>query len=355
MPNEPTETLVDNLSFADLKKLVADGDVPEVETPKPTPEAAKVPATLEPVAAAAEPPAAEPEPTTEAEGTTAEPKQEPKPEKKPHWTDKRISELSQKRREAEARATAEHDRAEQLARELEALKTAQPGPGPQAADKAPTAPPPAAGKPKPQLKDFVTALDSEKGEEYDTAVERFSEALSDWKDEQRTVRQQESEQQTRLKAQESIFREDWKQALEETPDFEDVVARVREATPEQLQIAISQVQDAEGKNLWPKINIYLDENPEELKTLVTQFRTNPLGAVARLGRLGASLSTPGTPPAPKPITQIPPKTTPPRAAARPPVAVGGTAAPSEVDINTVKDLDVIGRELKKQGLEIPGF
>ena len=338
----------DETSISDLEKLMS-GETPApaapaAEPPKPTPEPATA-AEPEPVAAAAEPPAAEPEPKTEAEGSTAEPKQEPEPPKKESWFDKRLSSLSRQKNEAKELAEREHNRAEQLQRELEALK-AQPGAQPPAADHPPAAIP-AAGKAKPQLKDFEAALKD--GEEYSTAVERYTDAVGDWRDEQRTLQQAREAQQSTLAAQEAVFKEDWKQSLEAIPDFEEIVGRVREATPEALQIAISQVQDPEGKNLWPQINVYLDEHPDELKTLTTQFAKNAYAGTARLGRIAAALS-PDKPPAPKPQTQAP--VVPKKAAPKPPVAVGGTAAPAVVDLETA-DLDTLERELQKHGIRHP--
>lgn len=364
--NETTETLISDMSIENLQKLVSGEGIPAVEEPAPAPPAAepKTPpaepakAEPEPVAAAAEPPAAEPEEKKpEAEGIPAEPKQEP-PEPPKSGIDKRLSKLAQKRREAEALARTEHDRAEQLARELEALKAGQPGPKPPAAEPSSAPQPPATAKPKPQLKDFVAALDADKGEEYDLAVERFTDAITDWKEEQRAAQRQQQLQADAEKAQTSVLEKDWEEALNEHPDFEDAVERVRQATPVRLQEAISQLREDDGKKaLWPAITMYLDENPDELTSLTQQFHVNQVAAIARLGRIASKLSAPpkGTP-APAPTTQTqaaPPKgKTPP---AKPPAAVGGTATPTTVDINTVKDLDVVGRELKKMGLEIPGF
>jgi hypothetical protein len=343
MKNEVNETLVDDISFEDLQKLATEGVVPSVEvTPKSAPEPAPV-AEPEPVAAAAEPPAVEPEPKPEAEGSTAEPKQEPEPEKK-KWWDKRLSSQARKIDQLKTDVQAEHSRAEQLARELEAQKTAQPGPKPQAAEQ------PATGKPKPQLKEFVAALDAEKGEEYDLAVERFTDAITDWKDEQRTAKAEQKTQAAAQQTQVQAFQKDLAAAVEETPDFEEVRDRVCAVAPEGLQIAISQVQDEAGKNLWPKLTLYFDENPAELEALSTQFKQNPYAATSKLGRIAATLFPVQTP---TPPAKIPPKTSP--KVVKPPTAVGGTGTPAEVDINETKDLAVVGRELKKLGLEIPGF
>ena len=340
----PDSGLAADISVSDLGRIVGGEDIsaPVAEKAVPVPVVPPV-ADPEPTeAVAAEPAVAEPEENLEAEVPAEKPQESDKPvksKKDEGWVDKRLSTLAQKRREAESNLASERKTTEQLRRELEAFK-AQPGPTTPAAVE-PAKPAVAAGK--PDLASFVAA--SKDGESYETAVERYQEAYADWRDTQRETKRQAEVQNQQKQTQQESFNKDWKAATEEHPDFEDVVSRVREIAPDGLQVAISQIQDPDGKALWPKLTVYLDDNPTELAALSAQFAKNPYGAAAQLGRIAASLS-PGTTPTPVTRTQ-----TPPRIAPKPPKVVGGTAAPGLVDLNDSKtSMDIAAREFTRLGL-----
>jgi hypothetical protein len=335
----PDTGLSEDISIADLGRIVGGEEIAAPATPPAAPKKTPEPPAVvepEPVADAVETPAAEPTENNEAEEPTAEATQEPTPGVKPKekdasWVDKRLSSLAHKRREAVAALEAEQRKTEQLQRELEALK-AQPGPKPPAEDAAPPSGPTA-----PSLKSFVAAL--KEGEEYDDAVERYTAAHDAWRDQQRAAQAQQKTQAEAAKTQQETFARDWQAALAVHPDFEDAVERVRSAVPEGLQVAVSQLRNDDDSALWPTMVMYLDEHSEVLTSLGEQFIANPYAATARLGRIAASL-TPGTP-APKPAAQTPKKP-----ALKPPVAVGGTAAPSVVDLEKAP-MDVFAREVVK--------
>ena len=338
----PDTGLSSDLSISDLGKLVAGEKItPAVEAPKveKTEPEVKPEVTPEPVAEAEQTPATEPETKPiEGEEKTPEPNQDQeKPKEKSTWVDKRLSQLAHQRKEERARADREQARAEQLQRELEALK-AQPGSKQPAAEVAP----PPTGKPKPQLKDFIAKLDPEKGEEYETAVERYTKAVLDWRDKSQAAERQASAEAESVKTQDEIFQKEIEDTLVTVPDFDDIRARVAKAASPGLPIAISNVQDVDGKNLWPKLVMHFDENPDELKALGAQFAQNPYAATAKLGRLAATLF-PVAAPTPKPAA--PPKKT----LSKPPIAVGGTSTPAVIDLEK-SSIDVLGREMAKLGL-----
>lgn len=356
MPNEvktlsPDTGLSGDISVSDLGALLG-GSPAATAAPAVTPAATETKATpaekpaetkveaTAPEAGTDETPVAEPgEKKPEAEEQTAEKSEKSqKSEKKDEkWWDKRLSNLAAKRREAEAKATAEATRAEKLQRELESLK-AKPGPATTPSEAETPVTTSAKADAKPELAKFVSALKD--GEAYEVAVERYTEAVSDWKDEQKTIKAVKEQQQ-------QAFSKDWDAALAVHPDFEDVVARVRSAAPEGLQVAVTQVQDQDGKNMWPELTMYLDEHTDVLESLGKQYNANPIAAAARLGRIAASLSSPTKTSKPNVQTETPVKTEP-KVAPKPPATVGGTAAPGVVDLQQA-DMGTFAREMSKLG------
>lgn len=349
--SEQITTLSDEISITDLGRemngedttpAVAEPAVPKVEaTPEtpvvPEPEAAPVPET----------PAAEPTEIPEPEEKPGEKKSE-KPEK---WWNERLSVVSREKREFKAQARealtaldSEKARAERLQRELDAAKTAQPGPVSPAAPAAPS------DGTSPELATYVAELKD--GESYEVAVQRYTaasiKAALTSHEAIREKQQVEKVQAETQKTQQAQFTKDWRAALDTHPDFEDVVERVRASAPDGLQVAVSQLRNDDNTALWPEMTIYLDEHPEALTDLSDLFKVNPYAATIKLGRLAATLS-PANPGTPKTAPVVPAPVVAKKALTKPPAVVGGTAAPSVLDLSEAS-LEELARELPKYGI-----
>lgn len=372
----PTATI--DPSFEDIENLLAASVAPAAATQPeqtrtdPTPQVAD---PKEPAAATVETPVAEPGKKETPEETpapqTQEPvqQQEPTPDgqdkgKKKSDIDKRLASLAHKRREAESKATEanrqlEETRAEneRLRRELEARGTGQPGPGRQA-DGSPATRPNGAtfdkAKPELDLKQYTQpgGKHFKEGEDYDDAIKRgvteFNEAYADWRDERRGFEDAQNAQAQIAEDQKRGFINDVRAAMDEHPDFEDARDWVLSHSPENLQIAISQLpRFSPEKAAWTEVVQHLGDNPDELQTLVDTFNENQVAGIAELGRIYHSLkpAAPRAKAAPAaPAPQAQPKT--PKEAPTPPVVVGGGGAPAPVDLEKA-DMDTFAREVAK--------
>ncbi len=97
-------------------------------------------------------------------------------------------------------------------------------------------------------------------------------------------------------------------------EFPALMATAQKSAPEGLQLAISSLDD------WSGVAVHLARDPAKLAELSAQYAANPYAAIAKLGRIEASL---------KPATQ-------PAAAAplpAPPAKAGGGASAGTVDFN----------------------
>lgn len=85
----------------------------------------------------------------------------------------------------------------------------------------------------------------------------------------------------------------WDGAIKEYGDgFPELVKTVVDATPEGLQMAISDLDD------WPAVAVHLANHPDKLAEIVELFELSEVKAIARLGRIEAALSA-------KPASEVP--------------------------------------------------
>lgn len=257
-----------------------------------------------PSEAPAEPPKGEetPEAKTAAEPETEEEEEqeegaEEKPEhpRKKGGFQKRIDKLTREKRELEAR--------------IEALER---GSAEKPAGSAPEKPEDKTPKPAPEGKPKV--------EDFDT-YEEFTEALTDWKLEQREKQRAETQSRT---AAESAYREQAKtyaqaeaQARKAHDDYDEVLEGVEDVRlPAHVEQAI--FEDPQG----PELAYYLAGNREDLERIVG---LPPIAAVREIGKISARLTPPEKPASgdkPKP-SEPKPKVT---SAPKPIVPVGGAAS-----------------------------
>ena len=181
----------------------------------------------------------------EATGTE-EKKQNPKLEK-------RFSELTKARKEAEAQAAEERTKREGLEARLAALESV----------KAPTQAPEGNQKPTP--------------DNYKDAFE-YAEALADWSAEQALVRREQEVKQKEVEAKREKVISTWQQKLEATkaelPDYEDMVASSTVTVNDTVRDAILESE------VGPRILYELasdDEIAEKLSTMTTSSALKLIG------------------------------------------------------------------------------
>ncbi len=239
-----------------------------------TPEA--TPAAEETITTAATPP----EGSTKADETTdgAEPpaadeteegqERDEKGRFKPNRVQERIDELTRQKGEAAREAAYWRGVAE--------------------AGKPKTETPPPANDPtsRPKVEDFET---------YDD----FTEALTDWKLDQRDQKRDATQ---RAEAQATTWQQRATAAKETLPDFEQVLS---ESTAPMTKDMAEVLRDSEHG---PALAYHLAKNPAEAERIA---RLSPLAAAAALGRIEADLSKPAAPAAaPKKVTSAPTPPTP---------------------------------------------
>ena len=185
----------------------------------------------------------------EATGTEDK-KQNPKLEK-------RFSELTKARKEAEAQAAEERTKRESLEARLAALE----------GNKAPTQAPEGNKKPTP--------------DEFKDAFE-YAEALANWSADQALARREQEVKQKEVEAKRETVIKTWQQKLEATkaelPDYEDMVASSNVTVNDTVRDAILESE------VGPRILYELasdDEMAEKLSTMTTA------GALKLIGRLEA--------------------------------------------------------------------
>ena len=181
----------------------------------------------------------------EATGTE-EKKQNPKLEK-------RFSELTKARKEAEAQATEERTKREGLEARLAALESI----------KAPTQAPESNQKPTPD--NFKDAFE-------------YAEALANWSAEQALVRREQEVKQKEVEAKREKVISTWQQKLEATkaelPDYEDMVASSTVTVNDTVRDAILE------SDVGPRILYELasdDEMAEKLSTMTTSSALKLIG------------------------------------------------------------------------------
>lgn len=123
--------------------------------------------------------------------------------------------------------------------------------------------------------------------------------------------------------------------IKDAAEFTALMDKAQELAPDGLQMAISSLDN------WHGVAVHLAKSPDKLTELATMFEANPYAAVAKLGRIEASLKT-----APKAAEKELPN---------PPAKDGGGASASggAFDINKA-NVAQIRREAVKLGLRKAG-
>lgn len=239
-----------------------------------------------------EPVRAAPEP--EAVQEPAEPKQEPTEtdEPLPEGVQKRIA----KEAEKAARIQSEIDRAvsTRKAKEKELADLTATGSQP-----APTSA--TAEKKAPEF--------GEKGHENETYVQYQQRDREFLKAEIAAETRKSLEQEFTQRQQQDAAKVKWDAAIEtektagtikDAKEFAALMAKAQEVAPEGLQAAISSLDN------WSGVAVHLAKDPAKLAELATMFNANPYAAVARLGRIEASLKS-ASKPAAEPLPDPPAK------------------------------------------------
>jgi hypothetical protein len=196
----------------------------------------------------------------------------------------------------------------ELQRRLQALE--QTGPAAAAVTTpVPTTPPPAPAGPKPVLTDFKT-------------LEDYTEALTEWKIDQREARRKADEEKRTAEAAAKSLQDGWAAkegaALKAHPDYSDVIASTR--TPEGPGVMAARealLEDEHGA----EILYWLAKNSAELKRIAS---LSPARAILEIGKLSAAFASPVTPENPKPkVTSAP----------RPPSPISHGTVKTAPDVN----------------------
>lgn len=234
-------------SMEDLRSMV--GRAPKEETPEPKTE------TVE-------------EETKQPEsGTDTVKQQEDTEEELPEGVKKRIA--AEAKKQAFFQSRIDQAVSARKAKEAEAAKlTGETGPAP-----GKTTEPAKNERPKrPELATFDGNL-----AEYNAAVAKADEALEKWLEDR--TRETVSKELTERQAKEAQQKE-WDAATaKHGAKFPGLMAALAGAIPEDMQLAISDLED------WSGVAVHLSENETERAALVQEFKTNPRRVIAKLGKL----------------------------------------------------------------------
>lgn len=260
----------------ELEKASSDGEDPEKATPS-------------------EPPEETSKGESESGGESDTPaEQEKKQHRKPD-AERRIAELTRKRKEAEARAEAAERKLAGLEKPTE--KKSEPD------------------KPRPKLDDFDTHED-------------YEDALYEWREARRTAKQAEVDGKTKAeqakaesaKAAEMAVMARWNEHLARAGEqFDDFAEVIKDADVKISGVMVEAIADSEAG---PQLINHLARNSEEAERIAG---LSPAAQLRAIGRLEAQLSTPAKP---KPKTSTAP------APAKP--VGGGTSAKN---LEAVTDFD----------------
>lgn len=230
--------------------------------------------------------AAEPvkaEPVTEAAQDPAEPKQQPtEDEPLPEGVQKRIA----KEAEKAARIQSEIDRAvsTRKAKEKELADLTATGSQP-----APTS---AAAKKAPEF--------GETGHESETYAQFQTRDREHLRAEVAAEAESKFEAKFAAREQQAKAQVKWDAAIAtHGKEFPALMAKAQEVAPEGLQHAISALDD------WSGVAVHLAKDPAKLKELAAEYEANPVRAIAKLGRIEASLKS-AAKPATEPVLPNPP-------------------------------------------------
>jgi len=157
----------------------------------------------------------------------------------------------------------------------------------------PSSPPPAPGSsPKPDLNDFKT-------------LEDYTEALTDWKLDQREARQKADEEKRSAEARAQAEQDHWtakeKAAQKAHPDYQELIdATPIPQGPGVMAARQALLEDDQGA----EILYWLARNPAELQRIAG---LSPARAILEIGKLSAAFPSPVTPENPKPRISNAPK------------------------------------------------
>jgi hypothetical protein len=226
------------------------------------------------------------------EGTETTQEGEQPTEKQRPWYQKRIDEITAARREAERRA-------DQLLAMLEQTTQTQRTPQPQAE------PQPAQGR--PVLENFES-------------YEEFSEALADWKVEQKFAeREQRQQAETAAQAQKRQH-DEWMSRVvsveQRSPEVRDAIEAIGPTLLPETAGVLKALENG------PDVLVHLYQHRDVAERIAS---LDPYMAAVELGRLSAGIQ----PPQPRRVT-VPPK---------PINTLGGGASPTPFDPSTIKDGD----------------
>src|SRR6267378_1753867 len=197
---------------------------------------------------------------------TEEPLKEVEPApKKEHPIQERFSKMAEQRREAEAKATAERDRAEKAIRELEELK--------------------AKGAPTPEPKPEESLGEKPARDKFQNEAE-FTEKLVEWSIKKDRIEQATAIEKARIETEEKRVLTNWQERLDQTRDeIEDYDEKIESAKNVMFS---NQVRDAILESpIGPRILYYFAEHPAEAEKLKG---LSALSAVRSIGRLEADLT-----------------------------------------------------------------
>lgn len=232
------------------------------------------------------------EESTEPEPGTGQDKQQEEAEDElPEGVKKRIA--AEIKKQAFFQSKIDQAVSARKAKEAEAAKvTGEPGSAP---DKA-TEP---AKNERPKRPDRATYTGTEA--EYAAALDDHAQKLEAWLEtrSEETIERKLTERQAR-DAQQKEFKAATEKHGKEFPALMDTLA---ETTPVEFQTAVSALED------WSGVAVHLAKNEAERKALVELFKTSPLQAIAKLGKLEDRLKPEAKPakeetPLPKPLKPV---------------------------------------------------
>jgi hypothetical protein len=288
--------VIENWTAAQRQDWLQTGKTPDA----PKKYEAPAPSSTQPVAEEEEQSEATPEAKPKTEPGTEPDKEEPKSGKA---VEKRISQLTRARREAERRA----DEAEQRLREYQATKPAEARPG--TAATAPNGQRPA----MPKIGEFDSV------EAYDTALSDYHEKLTEWKLDQRDKARLVAESEAAQAARSKAISESWDEKISrisKLPDYRELLENADENDLKLSQAVAEAMMDSESGG---EIAYFFLKHPEEAARI---SRLSPLAAVREVGKIEAQILSEPKAPQPKRITT----------AQKPPTELGSRATAPEDDV-----------------------
>jgi hypothetical protein len=179
-------------------------------------------------------------------------------ETKPKKTaQERIQDLANKRKEAEAEATAAKRENAELKAQLQALSASAK---------------PLESQAKPLRSQFATD-------------DEYIESLSDWKAREAIAKREQEQAQARIEAEQAEIAQQWskrqEQAIKALPDYAEVLGKSEVAIPAHIHQVILESE------FGPQIAYFLAMNPDEAKHIA---QLKPLAAVKRIAALERDLS-----------------------------------------------------------------